>query len=89
MDFSVFEIGMLLCFGIAWPTSIIKSYKSQSNKGKSILFLLVVLIGYISGITHKLLYSNDIVLILYIFNFLLVFTDICLFIRNRKLENLK
>ena len=33
---SIFEIGMLICFGCAWPVSIWKSYHSKQNAGKSL-----------------------------------------------------
>lgn len=82
---SIFEAIMLLCFGAAWPFSIIKSYKSKSVAGKSPYFLIVVIIGYISGIINKLLYSNDIVMYLYILNLLMVATDLALYYRNVKL----
>ncbi len=76
---------MLLCFGAAWPFSIIKSYKSKSVAGKSPYFLIVVIIGYISGIINKLLYSNDIIMYLYILNLLMAATDLALYYRNVKL----
>lgn len=82
---SIFEAIMLLCFGAAWPFSIIKSYKSRSVAGKSPYFLIVVIIGYISGIINKILYSNDIVMYLYILNLLMVATDLALYYRNVKL----
>jgi hypothetical protein len=82
---SIFEAIMLLCFGAAWPFSIIKSYKSKSVAGKSPYFLIVVIIGYISGIINKLLYSNDIIMYLYILNLLMVATDLALYYRNVKL----
>jgi len=53
MPFSLLETIMLLCFGAAWPFSIYKSYKSKSNKGKSLPFLLVIFIGYIAGASHS------------------------------------
>ena len=81
---SVFEIGMLVCFGFAWPTAIHKSLKSKSIEGKSLLFIYVILSGYIFGIIHKLVFSLDFVLILYIVNLLLVFTDLMLYYRNKK-----
>jgi len=81
---SVFEILMLVCFGAAWPTSIYKSWKSGSNSGKSLYFLSIVLVGYGSGILHKILYSPDIVIFLYILNFIMVSTDILLYFRNKK-----
>jgi hypothetical protein len=82
---SPFEILMLLCFGAAWPFSIYKSYTSRQNAGKSVAFLYVVLVGYGSGIVHKLLYRFDGVIYLYVLNGLLVLTDILLYHRNRRL----
>ena len=63
---SIFEVIMLACFGAAWPASIYKSYTSRRNTGKSIMFLCIVLIGYIAGIIHKSIYSVDHVIYLYI-----------------------
>ena len=82
---SVFEIGMLVCFGFAWPTAIHKSIKSKSIEGKSLLFIYVVMTGYVFGIVHKFMYSLDIVVILYIINLLMVFTDLILYYRNKKI----
>lgn len=80
---SVFEITMLVCFGSAWPFSIHKSWKSRQVGGKSLPFLVVVLAGYVAGILHKLIYSFDFVIVLYICNFLMVLIDILLYLRNR------
>ena len=85
-EMSFFEAGMLLCFGAAWPTSIIKSLKSRSTKGKSIVFLFIILTGYVFGILHKIFYNMDIVLVFYIINFIMVATDAILYFRNRRLE---
>ena len=52
---SIFEIGMLACFGAAWPMNIYKSFKSRTAAGRSILFQWAILLGYICGITHKIL----------------------------------
>ncbi len=83
---SVFEMGMLLCFGFAWPVNIYKSVKSRSTKGKSVMFLFVVWLGYVSGIIHKLVYSFDIVFWLYVLNLVMVSVDIVLYIINRRNE---
>ncbi len=83
---SIFEIIMLLCFGAAWPFSIYKSYKSRSVEGKSLLFLLVVFIGYWSGILHKIFYNYDSVIYLYILNLIMVGIDILLYIRNKRMS---
>jgi hypothetical protein len=82
---SVFEIVMLVCFGAAWPLSIRKSYTSRQNSGKSLWFLLVILTGYVAGTLHKALYAPDKVIYLYILNGAMVFTDILLYYRNRRL----
>lgn len=83
---SILEAIMLICFGAAWPFSIAKSLKSKSTNGKSLLFLVVLILGYIAGILNKLLNNNDIVLYLYILNLLMVSTDAMLWVRNKKLE---
>ncbi|MBM7853913.1 hypothetical protein JOC37_000278 [Desulfohalotomaculum tongense] len=81
---SIFEIIMLTCFGAAWPFAIYKSYTSKSTEGKSLSFLIILLIGYIAGVLHKLFYSYDQVIYLYIINFIMVFIDMILYLRNRK-----
>jgi hypothetical protein len=82
---SIFEIMMLVCFAAGWPFSIYKSYTSRVNSGKSLIFLIIVIVGYVSGIIHKLLYSYDGVICLYILNGLMVSIDIILYWRNARL----
>jgi hypothetical protein len=84
--YSVFELIMLICFGISWPFSVYKSWKSKSTKGKSPVFLVVVWLGYVSGIVHKILYSRDLVILVYIFNLVMVGIDIGFYIINRRRE---
>lgn len=86
---SIFEIIMLMCFGAAWPFNIYRSYKTRSAIGKSLFFLIVVDLGYVAGILHKVVYNNDIVLYLYIINLAMVSADIALFFRNRKLDAMR
>ena len=82
----VFEFLMLCCFGFSWPFSIAKSLKSRSTKGKSIMFMLLVELGYVFGIIHKLLYNYNWVLWMYVALFFVVATDIVLYFRNQRLE---
>lgn len=82
---SLFEILMLLCFGAAWPVSLWKSWTSRTNGGKSVIFLIVVAIGYVAGIVHKLLNDRDAVTFLYALNMCMVSADIVLWFRNRRL----
>ena len=78
------EAGMLFCFGFAWPFNIYKSYKARANTGKSLLFLIMIWLGYLMGIFHKALSPNtDFVLWLYILNLIMVSIDIALYYRNK------
>ncbi len=81
---SPFEFIMLVCFGAAWPVSIYKSWKSRSVQGKSLFFLVIVLVGYIAGFLHKIFYLYDAVIILYSINFIMISIDIMLYFRNKK-----
>lgn len=81
---SLFEIGMLFCFGAAWPFSIYKTMQCKDVRGKSLTFLLVVLFGYILGILHKVFYNYDKVVYLYALNGLMVATDIALYVRYKR-----
>jgi hypothetical protein len=94
---NIFESIMLVCFGFAWPISIYKSVVSKKTAGKSLLFLIVLQIGYIAGILFKLTEFLDAIkinpyttininLYLYVLNLILITVDECLFLRNRKLE---
>lgn len=83
---NVFEITMMICFGSSWPFSIYKSYTSRSTKGKSVVFLYIVSLGYMAGVLHKIYYSYDFIIIFYIINLLLVMTDMILFYRNLRIE---
>ena len=53
----LFEIIMILSFGASWPMNVMKSWKARTAKGKSLMFLLLILFGYVAGITSK--FIND------------------------------
>lgn len=82
-----FEALMVICFGISWPMNIIKSLKTRTAKGKSLLFLLFILVGYVFGISAKLISGNiTYVFFFYVLNFVMVGTDVILYFRNKKLD---
>ena len=83
----IFEVAMLVCFGLSWPISVIKGIKSKSTNGKSLVFTLVIILGYICGLTSKIL-SNNItyVLWLYLFNLIIVSVDLIVWIINHNRE---
>lgn len=81
---SPFEIIMLVCFGASWPFSVYKTWQTKSVKGKSAIFLLLIIIGYVAGIIHKLIYKPDAVIWLYALNAIMVFIDLSLWFRYHK-----
>ena len=49
------EIGMLVAFGFSWPFNIIKSWRSRTAKGKSVVFEFIVVFGYLIGLSGKII----------------------------------
>jgi hypothetical protein len=84
---NIFEALMLICFGASWPFAVARTYKTKNVKGKSSLFLSLVILGYIFGIVHKVLYSFDYVIYLYVFNCLMVVLDLILYFKYKETEN--
>ncbi len=83
MNPDIFEGIMLVCFGCAWPLSIYKTWKTKTSRGKSLFFLTVILIGYISGILFEFFGDLNFVIYLYLINILMVVTDLVLSIKYR------
>ena len=82
---SIFEAGMLLCFGASWPAAVLKTYRTKNVEGKSKIFLMLILAGYVCGMINKVLYFGyDLVFWLYVINFILVFCDLVLYFRYRR-----
>ena len=82
----VFEFLMLFCFGFSWPFAIAKSLRSRSTKGKSLMFMLLVELGYVFGIVHKVLNNFNWVTWVYVALFAIVGFDVYLYWRNRRYE---
>ena len=81
------EAGMLICFGLSWPFNISKSLRSRTAKGKSVIFEILVIVGYLCGLTGKLLTGDmSYVVFFYIADILMVSTDLVLTLRNRRLD---
>ena len=88
----ILEIIMLICFGMSWPLNVIKSYRVRTTKGKSLFFLIFILVGYVAGIASK--FVNPLfdfgekwyVLFFYFLNFAMVAADALLYVRNYQLD---
>ena len=90
----ILEVIMIVSFGASWPLNVMKSYKARTTKGKSLAFLCLILFGYVAGITSKLINPDYMaaidtkwyVLFFYVLNFIMVAADLCLYVRNYKLD---
>lgn len=84
---SILETMMLVCFGFSWPLNVIKAYKAKTAKGTSLPFILLIITGYIAGITAKIISGQiNYVLIAYILNLAIVSLNVVIYFRNVSLD---
>ena len=84
-----FEVLMLVCFGLSWPFNITKSWKSRTAKGKSLMFELIIVVGYLCGIAGKFVSGNvTYVVAVYVLDVTMVCIDIVLTLRNMALDRI-
>ena len=83
----IFEALMLICFAASWPFNLKKAYSSKTNVGTSLIFMLIVLAGYLFGIANKIV-NNDITYVMgfYILDLALVSAGVLIYMRNRRLD---
>ena len=93
---TVCEIIMVIGFGASWPFNIVRAYKARTAKGTSVLFMLLIGIGYIAGIASKILSWIDkgglswlqyVAFSFYILNLAMVSTGIAIYFRNKIYDN--
>ena len=90
----VFELLMIVCFGVSWPLNIYKAWKARTTKGSSVQFYFLILVGYLFGITSKIIKLNNgistpwYVWFFYILNSVIVTIGILIWFRNRRLDRL-
>ena len=88
----VLEAIMIIMFGISWPFNLLKSIKSKSTKGKSLLFLFLIDLGYIAGITSKIVSTTFVwatdwwIFMIYVINFTFVSADLVVYFINKNQE---
>ena len=83
----ILETIMLVCFGFSWPLNVIKAYKAKTAKGTSLSFVLLIITGYIAGISAKLISGQiNYVLIAYILNLAIVSLNVIVYFRNVSLD---
>ena len=98
MDFvligEICEAIMIILFGVSWPMSVYKSWKSRTSKGKSLQFELIVWVGYLFGISKNFFkYASGgsgfifyLAWAFYFINFIMINLDIALYFHNAKLD---
>lgn len=82
----VFEILMIVCFGLAWPLNLYNSVRTRSTRGKNLLFQGIIVLAYFFGMIHKLFYSRDFAVWFYLLNACMVTADLLLYFINRRRE---
>lgn len=89
----VLEAVMIVLFGISWPFNLAKSIRSKTTKGKSLLFLVLIDLGYLAGLTSKFFSETFVwntdwwIFVIYSINFTLVTLDLIVYFINRAREN--
>lgn len=84
---ALLETVMLVCFGFSWPISVVGNYRSRTAKGMNPSFIVLIMTGYIAGITAKIVSGNfTFVLFAYILNLILVSANLLIFFRNSRLD---
>lgn len=80
----ILETAMLLCFGLSWPLSLIRNIKAKTARSMSLPFICLIIIGYICGITAKLISGHFAVyvLVVYIFNLVVVSANLVVYFIN-------
>ncbi|MCR4733869.1 MAG: hypothetical protein K5829_02545 [Treponema sp.] len=83
----LFEASMLVCFGFSWPLNVMKAYKARSAKGTSLAFIILIITGYLAGITAKIInHQFNYVLAVYFLNLAIVMANVFVYIRNKNLD---
>lgn len=78
------ETLMLICFGLSWPISLIRNIRSKSIEGISLPFTCLIILGYIAGMTAKIIGKEfNFVFGMYILNLIVVGCNIIVYFINK------
>ena len=80
----IMETLMLLCFGASWPFSVYRNIRAKSARSMSLNFILLIIIGYVAGITAKIMSGSfTYVLAAYILNLAVVSVNLVVYFINK------
>lgn len=81
------ESAMLICFGLSWPMNLAKNIKARSAKNMSIQFILLIITGYIAGISAKIYdHRFNYVLVVYLLNLVVVSANVIVYMINSRYD---
>ena len=83
----ILETIMLICFGLSWPINLYKNRRARTARSMSLGFILLIIVGYIAGITAKILMGRiNYVLAVYVLNLAIVTVNLVVYFINRNLD---
>ena len=84
------ETIMLICFGLSWPISLVKNIKLKSAKSMNVQFTLLIIVGYLVGITAKCIGGQfNFVFIMYLLNLAIVICNLIVYFINRHYDKMR
>ncbi len=83
------ESTMLVCFGLSWPMNLAKNIKAKSAKTMTLQFILLIIAGYIAGISAKIYnHKFNYVLAVYLLNLIIVSANLIVYFVNRRYDRM-
>lgn len=88
---NIFESAMMVTFGLAWPANILNSLRVKSSRGRTPVFLIIIIAGYVFGLASKFISPQGLnyVAVFYLINLVMVSFDLALYCRYKALDRRK
>jgi uncharacterized membrane protein len=88
---NILESAMMVTFGLAWPANIMNSLRVKSSRGRTPVFLMIIIVGYLFGLAAKFLSPTGLnyVAFFYLLNLIMVSIDLTLYFRYRATDRAK
>lgn len=83
----ILEAAMLVCFGCSWPINLVKNIKAKTAQGMSLKFILLIIVGYIAGITAKVItHRFNYVFVVYLLNLAVITVNLAVYFVNKNYD---
>ena len=78
----ILETIMLVCFGLSWPISLVKTIRDKEKTG-NLPFMCLILLGYAAGIISKLMtVGANLVFFVYLLNIFMVLANLAVTVKR-------